>query len=142
MLEPRQVRPLQQRLVNRDRACDLSLLPVQVAENHLNLERIGVRARGSRQLLDRLIDLMLGQEVQAEHVVRRLAQAPTVDPAPVAQLVPLPRLAHDEAHQKGHEGGEEREVVLDTPRSSQSATDRAGGPRRAPSARRQQRRPT
>ena len=55
--------------------------------------------------VDRLIDLVVHQEIQAEHVVRRLAEAPAIDPAPVAQLVTLPGLTHDQPEQQGDQGG-------------------------------------
>ena len=106
----RQVGPLQQRLVDVDGAADLSLLPVQVAEDHLDLERVGVGAGGLRQLVDRLVDLVVDQEVQAEHVVRRFAQAAAVDPAAVAQLVALPGLADGQTDEQRHEDGEKRRV--------------------------------
>ena len=82
VLQLAQVRALQQRLVLLDRAADLALLAIQVAENQVDLERIAGALRRLRQLVDRLIDLVGDQEVQAEHVVRRLARAPPVDPAP------------------------------------------------------------
>src|SRR4030095_7913480 len=66
MLERAQVGPLKKRLMDVDGAADLSLLPVQVAENHLDLEGVGVGAGGLRQLVNRLIDLVVHQEVQAE----------------------------------------------------------------------------
>ena len=84
MLEPRQVGALQQRLVHGDGPRHLSLLTVQVAKDHLNFERIGVRAGRGRELFDGLINLMLRQEVQAEHVVRRFAQPPAIDPPAIA----------------------------------------------------------
>src|SRR5687768_1807528 len=111
VLETREVGALQQRLVHGDGAGDLPLLPVEVAEDHLNFEGVGVAARGGRQFLDGLIDLMLGEEVQAEHVVRCLAQAAAIDPPPVAQLVSLPRLARDEANEQGQQGGEKGKVL-------------------------------
>src|SRR6188472_942427 len=40
VLECAQIGPLEKRLMDIDGAPDLSLLPVQVAENHLNLERV------------------------------------------------------------------------------------------------------
>ena len=83
-----------------DRPADLSLLAIQVAENHLDLERVGVGAGGPGQFVDRLIDLVVDQEVEAEHVVRRFAQPAPVDPAAVAQLVALPGLAGDQAQQQ------------------------------------------
>jgi hypothetical protein len=42
MFELGQIRTLQQRLMHVDRPSHLSLLAVQVAEDHLDLERIGV----------------------------------------------------------------------------------------------------
>ena len=84
---------------------DLALLTVQVAEDHLNFEGVGIGAGGGGKLLDRLIDLMLGEEIQPEHIVRGLAQPAAIDPSSVAQLVTLPRLAHKKADQQGHEGG-------------------------------------
>ena len=104
VLERRQVGALQQRLVHVDRAADLPLLPVQVAENHLDLERVGVGAGRLGQLVDRLIDLVVDQEVEPEHVVRRLAQPPAIDPAAVAQLVALPGLADDQPDQQREAG--------------------------------------
>src|SRR6185503_7086656 len=92
-----------------DRAADLSFGAIQVPENHLDFERIGARARGLRQLVDRLIDVIVDEEVEAEHVVRRLAQAAAVDPPAVAQLVALPRLADDEAEQQREQRGEKRQ---------------------------------
>ena len=44
-----------------------------------------------------LVHLVVDEKVQAEHVVRRLAEAAPIDPAAVAQLVALPRLADDRA---------------------------------------------
>ena len=93
-----------------DRLADLSLLAVQVAENHVHFERVGVEAGGAAQLLDRQIDLVGDQEVQAEDVVRRLARAAAVDPLAVAQLVALPGLADRQAGQQRDERGEQRRV--------------------------------
>ena len=108
LFELGQVRTLKQRLVHVDGAADLSFRAIQVAEQHLDLECVGVAdARGLRQLVDRLVHLVVDEEVEAEHVVRRLAQAPAIDPAPVAKLVPLPRLADDQAQQQGEEDGQQ-----------------------------------
>ena len=92
-----QARPLQQRLMDGDRLADLALFAVQIAENHVHFERVGVEARGPAQLLDREIDLVGDEKVEAEDVVRRLARAPAIDPRAAAQLVALPRLADREA---------------------------------------------
>ena len=88
-----------------DRARHLSLLPVQVAEDHLDLERVGVGAGGLRELFDRLIDLVVGQEIQAEHVMRRFAQPPAVDPTSVPELVALPCLADDKTKEQRDKDG-------------------------------------
>ena len=58
VLDARELRPLQQRLVNLDRARHLAALAIDVAENQMNLERVGVDARRLAQLLDRDIDLI------------------------------------------------------------------------------------
>ena len=86
-----------------DRPPDLALLAIQVAEDQVNLERIAGGRRGLRQLLDRRIDLVGDQEVEAEDVVRRLARAPAIDPAAVLQLVALPRLADRQAEQQAEQ---------------------------------------
>ena len=86
-----------------DRAADLALLAIQVAEDQVNLQRIAGRLRRLRQLVDRRIDLVGDQEIEAEHVVRRLARAAAIDPDAVLQLVALPRLADGEADQQRDE---------------------------------------
>jgi hypothetical protein len=57
-----------------------------------------------------LIDLVVDQKVQPEHVVRGLAEAPTIDPAAVAQLIALPGLSDGEAEQQRDEYGQKRGV--------------------------------
>jgi hypothetical protein len=76
----------------------------------VHLEGVAVEARGAAQLLDREIDLVGDQEVEAEDVVRRLAGAPPIDPFAVAQLVSLPRLADGEAGEQRDQGGEQRRI--------------------------------
>src|SRR3954470_1371081 len=80
-----EVRPLQQTLVDVDRAANLTLLAKQVADDHLDFERVGTAAGGLGELIDRLIQLVLGEKVQPEHVMRRLAEPPAIDPAAVTQ---------------------------------------------------------
>jgi len=88
-----EVRALEQVLVFLDRTPDLPLLPIEVAEDEMYLERIpGGFGRGA-QFLNRWIDLVGDQEIEAEHVVRRFPRAAAVDPAAVLQLVALPGLA-------------------------------------------------
>ena len=91
-----------------DRAADLALLAIQVAENQVNLERIAGGFRGRAQLLDRRIDLVGDEEIEPEHVVRRLARAAAIDPAAVLQLVALPGLADGQAgeQREQHEQGD------------------------------------
>ena len=110
-----QIGALQQRLMDIDRTSHLAFMPVEIADDHLDFERIGAAAGGVRELVDRLIELVLRQEVQPEHVVRRLSQPPPIDPPAVAQLVPLPRLADDDAGEEGKQHGGQR--VLSHPNS-------------------------
>src|SRR4030095_2426514 len=56
-----------------------------------------------RQLVDRLIDLVGDEEIEAEHVVRRLARAPPVRPHAVLELVALPGLPDREADEQRDE---------------------------------------
>src|SRR6185436_3209300 len=107
VLDRREIGPLEQRLMDVDGPRHLPFHAQQVAQNHLNLERVAGRARGLGQLVDGEIDLAVHQEVQAEHVVRRFAQAAPVDPAAVAELVALPGLAHPKAREQGNEHGKE-----------------------------------
>jgi hypothetical protein len=69
-----EMRTLQERLMKRDRTTDLSLGAVQVAQNHLDFERVGARACRLRQLVDRLVHVVVDEEIQTQHVVRRFAQ--------------------------------------------------------------------
>ncbi len=103
MLDPRQLRTLQQRLVHLDGARHLAAFAMHVAENQVNLERVAVDTRSLAQFFDRQIDLVRHQEVQAQHIVMRFARAAAIDPFAVAQLVPLPRLADRETEQQGDE---------------------------------------
>ena len=97
VLGARELRPLQQRLMNLDGARDLAALAVDVAEDQVDLERIAIDARRLAQLLDRDVDLVGDEEVQPEDVVVRVARAAPIDPLAVAQLVALPGLADGEA---------------------------------------------
>ena len=97
VLDLGQLRALQLRLVHLDGARDLAALAMHVAEDQVNLERVAVDARRLAQLLDRQVDLVGDEEIQAEHVVMRLARAAPIDPLAVAQLVALPRLADGQA---------------------------------------------
>jgi hypothetical protein len=137
VLEPRQLRPLEQGLVHLDGARHLTALAVHVAQDHVDLERVGVDAGGAAQLLDRQVDLVRDQEVQAQHVMLRVAGLAAVDPAAVAQLVALPGFAHREPDEQGDERQDERQVRSPVhsaaPIPFRSATGRAGAarPRRA-----------
>src|SRR5439155_12008721 len=111
VLEPCELRALEQALVHRDRLADLSLLAVQVAEDHVHFERVGVQAGRLRQLLDREIDLVGDEEVEPEQIMWRLARAATVEPLAVAQLLPLPRLAARQADEEREKPREEHGVL-------------------------------
>ena len=108
MLEAPEARALQQLLVDLHGAADLPLLAVQVAEDHVDLERVRIERGGLAHLVDRQIELVADQEVEALHVVRRLALPAPVDPAAFLQLVALPGLAGGEADQQRDERREER----------------------------------
>ena len=95
-----------------DGAPDLALLPVEIAENHVDLERISGAVRGLHELFDRRIDLIRDEKIEAEHVVRRVARAPTIDPAAIPQLVALPGLADGETRQQRQQRTEENDRVF------------------------------
>jgi hypothetical protein len=96
--------------VHGDRPANLTFLPIQVPENHLDLERVRIARAGLRKLVDRLVDLLVDEKVEAEHVVRRLAQTPPIDPATVTQLVSLPGFAGRHAHQQRDQYGKQDEL--------------------------------
>ena len=100
VLQLPQVGPLQERLMLLNRASDLTLLAIQVAEDEAQLERLGVQRAGARQRVYRLIGLVGDEEVQAEDEMGRVAEPPPVDPAAVLQLVALPCLAGREADEQ------------------------------------------
>ena len=83
--------------MNGDGFPNLSLLPVQVAENHVDFESVCIETGGLGELIDRQINLVCDQEVEAEQIVRRLAGTSPVEQLSVAQLVALPRLADGQA---------------------------------------------
>ena len=102
VLEPSESRALQQLLMDLHRPPHLALLAVQIAENHVDLERVGREPRRLAQLLDRQIELVADEEVEPLHVVGRLASPTTIDPSSVFELVALPGFADGES-------GKERE---------------------------------
>ena len=77
----------------------------------LNFERVGAHACRLRQLVNRLIDVVVDQEIEAEHVMGCLAQAASINPAAVPQFVTLPRLADDEAEQQREQSREQWQVL-------------------------------
>ena len=101
LLEPRQLRPLQQALMDVDGAGDLALLAIEAAEQQVNFERVAEGFGGLAQLLDGEIDLVGDEKVQAEDVVQRLGRAAAIDEAAGLQLVALPRLADGEPDRAG-----------------------------------------
>ena len=54
---------------------------------------------GLRELIDSQVNLPVDKEVQPQHVMRSLAKAATIDPAPVAEFVAFPRLPNDDPEQ-------------------------------------------
>jgi hypothetical protein len=110
VFELAQARPLEQGLVDGDRLADLALLAIQVAEDHVNLERVGVEAGRTAQFFDRHVDLIGDEEIEPEDVVGLLAGAPAIDPLAVAQLVPLPGLADGEPREERDQRREYRSV--------------------------------
>jgi hypothetical protein len=110
VFELAQGRPLQQVLVQGDRLADLSFFSIQIAEDHVDLERIAIEARRLAQLFYREVDLVRHQEVEAKDVMGRLARAAPIDPAAVAQLVALPRLANRQAGEHRHQRGKKQGV--------------------------------
>ena len=112
VFELAELRPLKKRLMNRDRFADLTLLAIEVAENHVHFERVGVERGRLGQLVDRQINLIRDQEVEAEQVVRRFARPAPIEELPVAQLVALPGLAHCEPHEQRDKPGEQRRILV------------------------------
>ena len=108
VLEAAEARPLQQVLVDLHGAADLSLLAIQVAQDHVDLERVRGQRGRLAHLVDRQIELVGDQEVEALHVVRRLAVAAPVEPAAFLQLVAFPGLADGQAEQAGRPGRDEQ----------------------------------
>jgi hypothetical protein len=61
---------LEQALMLLNRAANLSLFAVQIAQDQMDLERVACRFRGGAQLLDGLVDLIRDEEVEPQHVMR------------------------------------------------------------------------
>ena len=93
LFEARQPRALQQALMNIDGARDLPLLAIQAAEQQVNLERVAETLRGLAQLLDREIDLVGDEKVQADDVVQRLGHAAAIDQPARRAACSAPRLS-------------------------------------------------
>ena len=110
VLERLEVLALQQALVDVDGAAHLALLAIEVAQHEMDLEGVLVEPRGTRQLVDGLIDLVGDDQVEPDDEVWRLARLAAIDPLAVAQLVPLPGLADGQAGEQGHQGDEHRQV--------------------------------
>src|SRR4029453_8731281 len=65
VLERLQARALQQRLVDIDGPSDLTLFPIQVAEDEVDLQRVLIQPRRARQLGDRPVDLVGNEKMEA-----------------------------------------------------------------------------
>lgn len=94
-----------------DGARHLSPLSIHIAENKVNLERVGVNPRGLAQLFDRDVDLIGDEEVEAQDVVMRFPCAPAIDPFAVAKLVAFPRLPDRDPGQERKQPDEKWKVV-------------------------------
>src|SRR5262249_40943099 len=105
---------LKQALMYGDRFANLAFFPVEIAENHVHFERVGVEAGCAAQLFDGEIDLVRDEEAQPEDIVRRLARFAPVDPLAIAQLVALPRLADRQPGEERDERREHRRVPVHT----------------------------
>src|SRR4029079_1919202 len=110
MLDLAETCALQQRLMGGDGFSDLALFPVQIAENHVDFERVRIAAGRPRPGIAGQIDLVGDQKVEPEDVVRRLPGAPAIDPGAAAEFVALPRLADRQSDEQRHECGEERSI--------------------------------
>ena len=108
VLDAVEPRPLQQRLVFLNRAADLALLAVQVAEHQPQLERARIEPRRLLEFFDGEIDLAGDEVVEAEDEVRRLPDAAAIDPAALDELVALPRLAGGQPDEQRDQDAEER----------------------------------
>ena len=91
------------------RLADLALFPIEVTQNQVNLQGIGIESGRLGQLLDREIQLVGYQEVQAVDVVWGFPGFTSIDPSTVTQLVPLPRLPGREANQQSDERPKEEQ---------------------------------
>ena len=76
LFEPRQLRALQQALMNGDGARHLPLFTVETAEQQVNFERISERVGRLVQLFDGQIELVGDEKIQSENVMERLGRAP------------------------------------------------------------------
>ena len=110
LFEARQARPLQQTLMDVDGPRDLTLFTVKAAEEQVNLERVAEAFGRLAQLLDREIDLIRNEEIQADDVVQRLRHAAPIDQPARAQLVAFPRFPDRQSDEKRDQRGEERVV--------------------------------
>ena len=70
VLQPSQARALKKRLVDGDGLADLSLFAVQVPQDHVDVERVRIDARGAKQFLDCQVGLIGDQEVQPDEIAR------------------------------------------------------------------------
>ena len=131
MFQLADVRPLQEGLVFLNRAADLALFAIQVAEDQPDLQRIAGELRRLGELVYRRVDLAGDEKIEAEDVMRRLAPAAAIDPAAVLELVALPCLADGEAREQRDQGGRAVSAILPSVRPPCSATTASIVPARA-----------
>src|SRR2546425_41377 len=97
MFQLAQFGPLEQRLVNRDRLADLTFFAIEIPEDHVHLERVGIESSSLGQFVDREVDLVGDEEVETEQIMGGFPRAAPVEQFSIAQLVPLPGLANGES---------------------------------------------
>src|SRR5687767_13249231 len=97
MFQGAQTGPLQQTLMFLNRATDLALLAVQIAQHQPDFERGRVNLRSLLELIDREIDLLRHEMVETEDEMGRLPRPAAIEQLAVTQLVALPRLANRQA---------------------------------------------
>jgi hypothetical protein len=110
LLEFAEVWSLEQRLMNPNRATDLTFFAIEVPEHDMHFERIAMEGCGLAEFVDGQIDLVRYEKIETEQIVGRLPTAATIDNAAVGQLVALPGFAGSEAEEQSQERSQKRGV--------------------------------
>ena len=110
LFEPGQPRTLEQALMDIDGARDLSLLPVQAAEQQVDFERVSQTLGRLVQLVDGEIDLVGDEKIEPDDVVEGLGDPAAIDQAPRSKLVALPGLPNGQSEEQRDQRSEKRVV--------------------------------